>query len=54
VTIDGLCAQHFPCTSGATSLGTGSGSLGSLAGLKIVPGPAVMPATGAKSAELVS
>ena len=40
--------------AGATSFGTGSGSRGSLADLKIVPGHAVMLAAGAVSAEAVS
>ena len=44
----------FTFTAGATSFGTGSGSHGSLADLKIVPGQAVMLATNAVSAEPVS
>jgi hypothetical protein len=44
----------FTFTAGATSFGTGSGSRGSLADLKIVPGQAVMLAAGAVSAEAVS
>ena len=44
----------FTFAAGATSLGTGSGSRGSLADLKIVPGLAVMLAAGAVSAEAVS
>ena len=40
--------------AGATSFGAGSGSRGSLADLKIVPGLAVMLAAGAVSAEAVS
>jgi hypothetical protein len=44
----------FTFTAGATSFGTGSGSRGSLADLKIVPGQAVMLAAGAISAEAVS
>ncbi len=39
---------------GATSFGAGSGSRGSLADLKIVPGLSVMLAAGAVSAEPVS
>jgi hypothetical protein len=44
----------FTFAAGATSFGTGSGSRGSLADLKIVPGHAVMLAAGAVSAETVS
>jgi hypothetical protein len=44
----------FTFGSGATSFGPGSGSRGSLADLKIVPGLAVMLAAGAVSAEPVS
>jgi hypothetical protein len=44
----------FTFSAGATSFGTGSGSLGSLADLKIVPGQAVMLAGDAVSAEPVS
>ena len=44
----------FTFGPGATSFGTGSGSRGSLADLKIVPGQAVMLATDAVSAEPVS
>ena len=44
----------FTFGAGATSFGTGSGSRGSLADLKIVPGLAVMLAAGAVSAEAVS
>jgi hypothetical protein len=44
----------FTFTAGATSFGTGSGSHGSLADLKIVPGQAVLLATDAVSAEPVS
>ncbi len=44
----------FTFGAGATSFGTGSGSRGSLADLKIVPGLAVMLAAGAVSAEPVS
>ena len=44
----------FTFTGGATSFGTGSGSHGSLADLKIVPGQAVMLASDAVSAEPVS
>ena len=44
----------FTLTAGATSFGTGSGSHGSLADLKIVPGHAVMLAADAVSAEPVS
>jgi hypothetical protein len=44
----------FTFSAGATSFGTGSGSRGSLADLKIVPGQAVMLAAGAISAEAVS
>jgi hypothetical protein len=44
----------FTFSAGATSFGTGSGSRGSLADLKIVPGHAVMLAAGAISAEAVS
>ena len=43
----------FTFGAGATSFGTGSGSRGSLADLKIVPGLAVMLAAGAVSAEPV-
>ena len=43
----------FTFTAGATSFGTGSGSRGSLADLKIVPGRAAMLAAGAVSAESV-
>jgi hypothetical protein len=44
----------FTFAAGATSFGTGSGSRGSLADLKIVPGRAVMLAAGAVSAETVN
>ena len=44
----------FTFTAGATSFGTGSGSHGSLADLKIVPGHAVLLAADAVSAEPVS
>jgi hypothetical protein len=44
----------FTFTAGATSFGTGSGPLGTLAGLKIVPGHAVLLASDAVSTELVS
>jgi hypothetical protein len=44
----------FTFAAGATSFGAGSGSRGSLADLKIVPGHAVMLAAGAVSAETVS
>jgi hypothetical protein len=44
----------FTFTAGATSFGTGSGSHTSLAGLKIVPGQAVLLAADAVSAEPVS
>jgi hypothetical protein len=44
----------FTFAAGATSFGTGSGSRGSLADLKIVPGHAVMLAADAVSAETVS
>jgi hypothetical protein len=44
----------FTFAAGATSFGTGSGSRGSLADLKIVPGLAVMLAAGAVSAETVN
>ncbi len=44
----------FTFTAGATSFGTGSGSRGSLADLKIVPGHAVLLASDAVSAEPVS
>ena len=44
----------FTFGSGATSFGPGSGSRGSLADLKIVPGLAVMLAAGTVSAEAVS
>ena len=44
----------FTFTAGATSFGTGSGSHGTLADLKIVPGHAVLLATDAVSAEPVS
>jgi hypothetical protein len=44
----------FTFTAGATSFGTGSGSHGTLADLKIVPGQAVLLATDAVSAEPVS
>jgi hypothetical protein len=44
----------FTFSAGATSFGAGSGSLGSLAGLEIVPGHAVMLAADAVSAEPVS
>jgi hypothetical protein len=44
----------FTFGAGATSFGTGSGSRGSLADLKIVPGLAVMLAAGTVSAEAVS
>jgi hypothetical protein len=44
----------FTFTAGATSFGTGSGSLGSLADLKIVPGQAVMLTANGISAESVS
>jgi hypothetical protein len=44
----------FTFAAGATSFGTGTGSRGSLADLKIVPGQAVMLAANAVSAETVS
>jgi hypothetical protein len=44
----------FTFSAGATSFGAGSGSLGSLADLKIVPGKAVMLVADAVSAESVS
>jgi hypothetical protein len=44
----------FTFAVGATSFGAGSGSRGSLADLKIVPGRAVMLAAGAVSAETVN
>jgi hypothetical protein len=44
----------FTFAAGATSCGAGSGSRGSLADLKIVPGLAVMLAAGAVSAETVN
>ena len=44
----------FTFSAGATSFGTGSGSLGSLGGLKIVPGKAVMLAANAVFTEPVS
>lgn len=44
----------FTFTAGASSFGTGSGSLGSLGGLKIVPGKAVMLAADAVFTEPVS
>ena len=44
----------FTFAAGATSFGAGSGSRGSLADLKIVPGLAVMLAAGAVSAETVN
>jgi len=44
----------FTFAAGATSFGAGSGSRGSLADLKIVPGHAVMLAAGAVSAQTVS
>ncbi len=44
----------FTFTAGATSFGSGSGSRGSLADLKIRPGLAVMLAAGAVSAETVA
>jgi hypothetical protein len=44
----------FTFTAGAASFGTGSGALGSLAGLKIVPGQAVMLTANGVSAEPVS
>jgi hypothetical protein len=44
----------FTLTAGATSFGTGSGSHGTLADLKIVPGQAVLLASDAVSAEPVS
>ncbi len=44
----------FTFAAGATGFGTGSGSRGSLADLKIVPGHAVMLAAGPVSAETVS
>jgi hypothetical protein len=53
-----VCADSggnaFTFAAGATSFGTGSGSRGSLADLKIVPGRAVMLAAGAVSAETVN
>jgi hypothetical protein len=54
--VKGTCikARRITFTAGATSFGTGSGSHGSLADLKIVPGQAVMLATNAVSAEPVS
>jgi hypothetical protein len=50
----GTTGNAFTFTAGATSFGTGSGSLGSLADLKIVPGQAVLLAADAVSAEPVS
>ena len=47
-------ADAFTFGAGAASFGPGSGSRGSLADLRIVPGLAVMLATGAVSAETVS
>ena len=47
-------ADAFTFGAGATSFGPGSGSRGSLADLKVVPGLAVMLAAGAVSAEAVS
>jgi hypothetical protein len=47
-------ADAFTFTAGATSFGTGSGSLGSLADLKIAPGHAVLLASDAVSTEPVS
>jgi hypothetical protein len=44
----------FTFTAGATSFGTGSGPLGSLAGLAIAPGHAVLLAANAVSTEPVS
>jgi hypothetical protein len=44
----------FTLAAGATSFGTGSGSRGSLADLKVVPGHAVMLAADAVSAEAVN
>ncbi len=44
----------FTFTAGATSFGTGSGALGSLADLKIVPGYAILLASDAVSTEPVS
>jgi hypothetical protein len=44
----------FTFAAGAASFGTGSGSRGSLADLKIVPGRAVMLAAGAVSTETVN
>jgi hypothetical protein len=44
----------FTFTAGATSFGTGNGSLGTLADLKIVPGHAVLLAANAVSTEPVS
>ena len=50
----GSGGDAFTFTAGATSFGTGSGSRGSLADLKIRPGLAVMLAAGAVSAETVA
>jgi hypothetical protein len=47
-------ANAFTFAAGATSFGAGSGSRGSLADLKIVPGLAVMLEAGAVSAETVN
>jgi len=44
----------FTFAAGAASFGTGSGSRGSLADLKIIPGRAVMLAVGAVSTETVT
>jgi hypothetical protein len=51
---DDCRGNAFTFAAGATSLGTGSGSRGSLADLKIAPGLAVMLAAGTVSAEAVS
>ena len=50
----GSSGNAFTFGAGATSFGPGSGSRGSLADLKIVPGLAVMLAAGTVSAEAVS
>ena len=47
------CSNAFTFVAGATSVGTGSGSRGSLGDLKIVPGLVVMLAANAVSTETV-
>ena len=47
-------AEAFTLTAGAGSFGAGSSAQGSLGGLAIVPGQAVLPAGDAASAEPVS